>query len=192
MRRTRLILAVEAPPRHRGIRNKARDRCPDRAASAVASRSEALRPGGPCCDNEIGERIEASVKHAYWAAVEAQKKMACRPGSGLPTAGEAEIPLLKCLESRRWGGVSRARWILEDVEKLFPDLRDSDLRPAGQGKDGKFARRIRQANCNLVSRGEMERPMPGWWAVTGKGRATAPHCMERTQGRDSEVASCEV
>lgn len=111
-----------------------------------------------------------AFKRGIMASIGAVDEMMSRPGSGLPTASEAEIAILVSLEKRGWRSFSGEDLFHFDANGYFPDLRDSDLEPGGPDKVSKFARRIRQANRNLIAKGEVEKVARNWIAATDKGR----------------------
>ena len=87
----------------------------------------------------------------------------------LPKNRDIEIPLLKALEDMGGSGVTSD--VYPRVRKFFPQLSDADvaeLLPSGGNKWINRIQWVRQQH--LISRGEMESPERGRWAITEKGR----------------------
>lgn len=133
--------------------------------SPAGSRESALR------EDRVAEKTWSDgFRRWARASAEAVEEIVSRPGSGLPTASEAEIAILLSLEKRGWRSFSGEDLFRFDANGYFPDLRVSDLEPDGPDNVSKFAQRIRQANRDLIAKGEVEKVARNWIAATEKGR----------------------
>jgi restriction system protein len=86
----------------------------------------------------------------------------------IPKQPEIELPLLEVLVAL--GGRGKPRQIYPLVTQKFTQLTKEDLEEVVSGRTNKWTNRIQWSRQALVSKGEIESPERGIWAITEKGK----------------------
>lgn len=86
----------------------------------------------------------------------------------LPKQKDVEVPLLEVLVEL--GGQGRPKEIYPPVTKKFPQITEEDLNETTQSGGNRWTNRIQWVRQRLITKGEMQSPSRGIWAITDKGR----------------------
>lgn len=87
----------------------------------------------------------------------------------MPTQSQIEVPLLKVLAAL--GGQGTPQQVYPLVAKEFPGMTETDLAEILLSGGNKWTNRVQWVRQRLISKGEVESPQYGVWAITAKGRA---------------------
>lgn len=87
----------------------------------------------------------------------------------MPSQSQIELPLLKVLADL--GGRDTPQQVYPLVAKAFPEMTEADLAEVLSSGGSKWTNRVQWVRQRLISKGEVESPQYGVWAITAKGQA---------------------